>query len=130
MLEQQLQEKPRLYDVYLGSHGESWHELMVRQGLDLIFRIAHAEQPLSIYPVGPSPLNSPKHTSLDVNAPLASVLSTIAFMISMPCPDLPSRTALPPESSNDNDPEDEDLPYLEIGIMDVEIPRGNPQISQ
>ncbi|KAJ6577753.1 hypothetical protein B0H19DRAFT_1121287 [Mycena capillaripes] len=112
---EQLQTKPHLYDVYLDSHGEFWHEIM----------------PLSIHPVGPCPPNPPKHTSLDANAPLASVLSTIALMIAMPCPDAPPRTTLPPEPSNDSDLEDEqNIPYLEIGVLDVEIPRGDPQISQ
>ncbi|KAJ6571314.1 hypothetical protein B0H19DRAFT_1372444 [Mycena capillaripes] len=97
-----LPEKPLLHDVYLDSRGESWHEMM----------------PLSIHRVGSWPLDSAKHTSLDIQ-PLISAQLIIALMMAMPCPDPMSR---PPESSQDIE---QALPYLEFGVVvDVDVPGG------
>ncbi|KAJ7019570.1 hypothetical protein C8F04DRAFT_1105986 [Mycena alexandri] len=94
--------KPNLYDVYLGSRGELWHEIM----------------PLSHSRVGSGPQNLSKDTSLDVD-PEVSALSTVALMIAMPSN---SPRAIPvSEFSPDRPDLEQGLPYLEFGLADVEV---------
>ncbi|KAJ7877898.1 hypothetical protein B0H14DRAFT_1662289 [Mycena olivaceomarginata] len=104
-----IERKPRLYDAYLDVEpgGVFWHDVM----------------PISLHPVGASPGPNPgKHTSLDV--PLTSALSTVAVIIAMPIPNPPqSRPLPPPGPTGDGGLEEEPLPYLEIGVADVEVPR-------
>ncbi|KAJ7908955.1 hypothetical protein B0H13DRAFT_2330808 [Mycena leptocephala] len=101
-----LENKPRLYDAYLDGHGESWPGIMPLS----IHRVAHLKQ------------NSAKHASLV--DPLVSALSTVAVMIAMPSSNPPERVISTPGTVSSQESDSENgkvLPYLEFGVMDVEI---------
>ncbi|KAJ7743629.1 hypothetical protein B0H16DRAFT_1561142 [Mycena metata] len=96
--------KPHLYDVYLGGRGgELWHEIM----------------PLSHSRVGPGPQRLSKDTPLDADL-LVSALSTVALMIAMPS-NVNSPHAISNSASSDGPDSEQGLPYLEIGLADVEV---------
>ncbi|KAF8158656.1 hypothetical protein K438DRAFT_2026068 [Mycena galopus ATCC 62051] len=111
--------QPFLYDLYLdleSGHGQredscAWREIM----------------PVSLNPTSPSPTVYPPPKN-PVSPPPTSALSTVAVMIAMPSPTTPSPRPTPPaEASNDNDNDDLEselyLPYVELGAVDVEVPR-------
>ncbi|KAJ7155141.1 hypothetical protein C8R46DRAFT_1196669 [Mycena filopes] len=105
---EKVQEKPRLYDAYLelDDDGGSWHDIM----------------PLSMsqYGVGPQPL---KPVSVDVAPdPLISALSSIALIITMPSPEPFHHPTAPLHDSDLSELEEgHGPPYVELGVMDVEV---------
>ncbi|KAJ7108152.1 hypothetical protein C8R44DRAFT_986757 [Mycena epipterygia] len=105
-------EKPRLYEAYLGSDVAllancEWQEIM----------------PLSVYRPSSWPQSSTKRISHD-EEPFASVPSKLSIFISMPFPNPTTRGIILPQASGDAVPEgDPPLPYLEIGIADIDAPR-------
>ncbi|KAJ7080701.1 hypothetical protein C8R44DRAFT_754253 [Mycena epipterygia] len=108
-----IQEKPRFYEAYLGSGGLSadceWGEVM----------------PLSVYRIGPSSWSqsATKRVSHDGGELLGSVPSKLAIFIGMPFSHMHTE-GIRQESSGDAVPEeDPPLPYLEIGITGLDVPR-------
>ncbi|KAJ7236564.1 hypothetical protein B0H12DRAFT_1238453 [Mycena haematopus] len=117
-----LTRKPRLHDAYLDdqslARAELWHDIM----------------PVSLHPVGSSSPNSTKYLAATPAASALS-LSTVALVIAMPSPHSPRSTSpsrvrvVPPSEPTGHAYEDSDtdepppLPYLELGLKDVEMPR-------
>ncbi|KAJ7703426.1 hypothetical protein B0H16DRAFT_1589028 [Mycena metata] len=102
---EQIQEKPCLYDAYLESddHGVSWHEVMPLA--------------LSQYGAGPQTAVPSKPGTVDVD-PLISALSRVALVIAMPSP-YPLHH--PPSDSLSDLEEGHGVPYVELGVLDVEV---------
>ncbi|KAJ7728333.1 hypothetical protein B0H16DRAFT_1697461 [Mycena metata] len=102
-----IQEKPSLYDAYLesGDHGVSWHEVM----------------PLALSPYGAEPQTvvPSKPGTVDVD-PLISALSRVALVIAMPSP-YPFHHPNPPSDSLSDLEEGHGVPYVELGVLDVEV---------
>ncbi|KAJ7113190.1 hypothetical protein C8R44DRAFT_856164 [Mycena epipterygia] len=108
-----VQEKPRLYEAYLGS-GDGWLADCEWGGV----------MPLSVYRIGRSswPQNSTKRVSHD-QEPLGSVPSKLAIFIGMPFSHMHTEGTRQQDSSGDVVPEeDPPLPYLEIGTADLDVP--------
>ncbi|KAJ7260374.1 hypothetical protein B0H12DRAFT_1107933 [Mycena haematopus] len=100
-------ERPRLYDMYLDSPGQLWHEI----------------RPLCVHQMTPPAPPPAKHASLDMD-PLISAQVTLAFFIAMPFLDTTSELA---EFSGDSDPErSHSPPYVEFGVADVQVLGGIP----
>ncbi|KAJ7019559.1 hypothetical protein C8F04DRAFT_1273897 [Mycena alexandri] len=106
---EKVQEKPSLYDAYLESddHGVSWPEIMPLA--------------LSQYGAGPQTPSKPASGTVHVD-PLISTLSRVALVIAMPSPYPLHHPNLPPDSSSLSDLEEgHGVPYVELGVLDVEV---------
>ncbi|KAJ7476433.1 hypothetical protein FB451DRAFT_1243213 [Mycena latifolia] len=109
-------ERPLLFDaylVYLGSSGGAltdygWHEIM----------------PLSLQHLSSRPQNPTKNVPSDKDPPLSGP-STVITIIAMPHPSSPPSTSAEviarPEHSKTSLENDDSLPHVEIGVVDVEV---------
>ncbi|KAJ7465865.1 hypothetical protein FB451DRAFT_1261199 [Mycena latifolia] len=103
-----LNDRPRLFDTYLGAPSAecSWSEIM----------------PLSLHRVGAWPQTPTKNVSMDGDV-LAVTLSAVAALIAMPHPHPRPLPSLEAESPREDPWIDAPLPPLEIGVIDVAVPR-------
>ncbi|KAJ7495152.1 hypothetical protein FB451DRAFT_1213470, partial [Mycena latifolia] len=109
-------EWPLLFEAYLvylrGSGGAlaeyRWHEIM----------------PLSLQHLSSRAPNQTKNVSSDKDPPLSGP-STVITIVAMPRPSSPPSASAdvdaPPEHSKNSLENDESLPHVEIGVVDVEV---------
>ncbi|KAF8194011.1 hypothetical protein K438DRAFT_1761571 [Mycena galopus ATCC 62051] len=115
--------RPRLYDAYLEGYGELWHDMMVGDALNITCDVPDMKQPVSLHQFWSETRNVAQPTSIDT---AASRISTVALIVSMPSLHPVKRDIGPSDSSSNEHPVDDALlPYVEFGIIDVEVLKQN-----